>query len=52
MNSSWQWPPHLGHHVLAAGGATYRAACLSPSLVTQLNDDEDPDLDERGSDTK
>jgi hypothetical protein len=34
-----------GHHLLAAGDATYRAAHLSPSLVTQLDDDGDSDLE-------
>jgi hypothetical protein len=35
-NSSWRWPPRHGHHLLAAGDGTYRAAHLPPSHVTQL----------------
>ena len=40
-NSLCWWPPLHGHHLLAAGVATYRAAHPSPSLVTQLDDDGD-----------
>jgi hypothetical protein len=40
--ASAPWPsPDL----LAADDATYRAAYLPPSLVTQLDDDGDSDLD-------
>jgi hypothetical protein len=43
LNSSWQWPPHLGHHLIASGGATYHATYFSPSLVTQLANNGDWD---------
>jgi hypothetical protein len=44
MNLSWKWPSHLGHHLLAAGGATYRESHLSPSHLTHLDDDGDRTL--------
>jgi hypothetical protein len=38
-------PPCHGHHLLAAGDATYRATHLPPSHVTQLDGDEDSNLE-------
>ena len=53
FTTSWSPATHLvddsgmDGELLAAGGATYRAAC-PPSIVTQLDLDREPDLHTQG----